>query len=373
MRTAIVKDTLGNEYELRMNNTFRLTPGQRVAVLMDASHATLSSQGDNDEVPVRIGRSRGLLTPLDPFSTDTDYSDEETARDNYTVSVLIGDKPVRISIRDLIGRGGFGRVYAGVGSDGNEYALKFIKYDDTPDLHGLFPIEVVQMKSTKLSKVQKEYEINRDVQELCDHIVPVYAMKLTQGVAVLVMPRMKETLRDYIRRNGALSFREVVRIGLQIARTLSCLYTYNYAHHDLKPSNILLDANGNAYLGDFGLATIDCDKQRLSGKGTPVYQPPEILLQHIQRTFGPIDDCKGDAWSFGFVLYNMATGNFIRHEREQSLRDLYNRYATLQPRDLPGIGLIDPRLAQLIYDLLEIAPSNRPTYYQIVERLSMLI
>ena len=75
-------------------------------------------------------------------------------------------------------------------------------------------------------------------------------------------------------------------------------------HRDIKPGNILLDANGNATVTDFGIALVTARPARdLSGStsGTPLYMSPE-------QSLGEPVDGRSDVYALGVVLYEMLTG-----------------------------------------------------------------
>jgi eukaryotic-like serine/threonine-protein kinase len=128
------------------------------------------------------------------------------------------------------------------------------------------------------------------------HVVPV----LEVGDDFLVMPLYARTLADAI----PLGFPETIRIAAQVARGLDALHEARILHRDVKPSNVLLDANGDAALADFGLARGD-DSTQLTHDGqlmgTPHYLAPELIEG------GPATPAS-DIYAFGCVLYECVTG-----------------------------------------------------------------
>jgi serine/threonine protein kinase len=144
------------------------------------------------------------------------------------------------------------------------------------------------------------------------HLVPVYHAgedKLDgQHLLYLVMPLMHGSLHDLLRQEGKLPYAEAVLLALQVADGLEAAHRVGLVHRDVKPENILLDAEGQALLADFGIAR----EVRYSGQkstsawsglpdGTPEYMAPEQLRG------GPVDQ-RADIYALGAVLYELLTG-----------------------------------------------------------------
>ncbi len=113
-----------------------------------------------------------------------------------------------------------------------------------------------------------------------------------------------ETLKQRIGREGALEPQEAIAYAIEIARGLSVAHARNMVHRDIKPQNILIDAEGRAKLTDFGISRqLEQDGMTATGRvlGTTDYVAPE---QAMGRSVDP----RSDVYSLGVVLYEMLVG-----------------------------------------------------------------
>ncbi|MGH7586328.1 MAG: protein kinase domain-containing protein [Gemmatimonadales bacterium] len=139
------------------------------------------------------------------------------------------------------------------------------------------------------------------------HIVPVYDSGAAQGVLYYVMPFVEgESLRDRLRRDGALPIEEAQRYLQEVASALAYAHQRGIVHRDIKPENIML-SGGVAVVTDFGIArAMEAGSQNLTGIGmaigTPAYMSPE------QATAGDDVDARSDQYSLACVYYEMLTG-----------------------------------------------------------------
>jgi serine/threonine-protein kinase len=137
---------------------------------------------------------------------------------------------------------------------------------------------------------------------------PYMAMEMLQGAS----------LAEELEQNKRLMVRDVVSIGIQLARALDYAHSKGVIHRDIKPGNIMRErANGAVKVTDFGIAHVDesasVGEQRTRVGdviGTPQYMSPE-------QTRGEKLDGRSDLFSAGIVLYQMLTG--VRPFRGDSL------------------------------------------------------
>lgn len=113
-----------------------------------------------------------------------------------------------------------------------------------------------------------------------------------------------ETLKERIRREGRLEIGEAIAYAIEIARALGAAHSQHIVHRDVKPQNVLIDAEGSAKVTDFGIArTLEEDGLTADGRvlGTTDYVAPEQALGR------PVTG-QSDIYSLGIVLYEMLTG-----------------------------------------------------------------
>src|SRR6478752_822261 len=113
-----------------------------------------------------------------------------------------------------------------------------------------------------------------------------------------------ETLKQRIARVGALDTQEALAYAIEIARGLTVAHARNMVHRDIKPQNVLIDAEGRAKLTDFGISRqLEQDGMTATGRvlGTTDYVAPEQAMGHRA-------DPRSDIYSLGVVLYEMLVG-----------------------------------------------------------------
>ena len=112
---------------------------------------------------------------------------------------------------------------------------------------------------------------------------------------------MVGNLADQIYSGCPIPYEKVYSIGADITEGLNYLHEFGIVHCDLKPQNVLLDAENRAYLCDFGNARFQGHQTRELG-GTLAYTAPEMLQKREGR---PVWDPAVDVYSFGVVLWEM--------------------------------------------------------------------
>lgn len=212
----------------------------------------------------------------------------------------------RYRITRVIGRGGMGAVYEAEDELLKEaVALKTLRADLAHDesLAGRFRKEVQLARKITHPNVCRVFETGLH-ERMGEPPLPFFIMELLEG----------ETLSARIQRLSRLSWEEASAIAVQVAEGLQAAHDAGIVHADFKSGNVILVPAADrerAVITDFGLSRIDSSTASAdetwsllpegSIVGTAVYMSPE------QLTGGPVT-AASDIYSFGVVLFEMATG-----------------------------------------------------------------
>ncbi len=137
------------------------------------------------------------------------------------------------------------------------------------------------------------------------NIIHIYAFDELEGQRYLVMELAdRGSLDTKIEKQQRLSELEVLDIGIKVASALDMALKHNLLHRDIKPGNILFNADNEPKLVDFGLArSADAEPESLEvTEGTPYYVAPEKIKRE-RETF------LSDMYSLGCTLYQALTGH----------------------------------------------------------------
>ncbi len=155
-----------------------------------------------------------------------------------------------------------------------------------------------------------------------------------------------ETLKDVIRREGPLEIPQAIAYAIEIARALGAAHERMIVHRDVKPQNVLIDAEGSAKITDFGIArTLTEEGLTIAGRvlGTTDYVAPEQALG--QQVTG-----QSDLYSLGVVLYEMLTGEVpFRAETPVAVAMRHVR------EDIPDVQLLRPEVSATTASVLDRA------------------
>ncbi len=162
-----------------------------------------------------------------------------------------------------------------------------------------------------LERFQAEIELAASL--VHPNIVPVFDSGVGDDL-YFVMPLIEgESLRDRLKRDGAIPIPDALRIARDMANALSYAHGRNVVHRDIKPENVLLmQSGGHALVADFGIAKVLSGAAGASGArgkltmtgsvvGTPLYMSPE-------QSLGLTVDARADIYSMAAVVFEMLTG-----------------------------------------------------------------
>jgi WD40 repeat protein/serine/threonine protein kinase len=191
----------------------------------------------------------------------------------------------------MIGEGGMASVYRAQRiSDGEIVAIK-----------------VMARKLDISAQFAKRFEREARLMISFDHphILPVYDFNQEHGHTYLVMKLLEGGSLRHLLQQRRLSVDETLDYIKQVGSALDYAHERGITHRDLKPANILLDARGNSYLCDFGIAKFKEESVALTAAGmvmgTPAYMAPE------QWRTEPVDG-RTDIYAFGVMIYEIFTG-----------------------------------------------------------------
>ncbi|WP_250004833.1 serine/threonine-protein kinase [Actinoplanes sp. M2I2] len=204
----------------------------------------------------------------------------------------------RYRLLTLVGSGGMGRVWQAR----DELLDRVVAIKELVPPAGL----PVGARRTAQLPTMREARAAARLEHPC--VVRIYDVLHVTGRTWIVMEYVEsESLQQRMIRDGPLSHRDAARIGLSMLQALRAAHTAGVVHHDVKPANVLLAADGRIMLTDFGLATLDAvpigdDTRTAPLLGSPHYVAPERLRG------GAASTVSSDLWSLGATLYTAVEG-----------------------------------------------------------------
>jgi serine/threonine-protein kinase len=160
-----------------------------------------------------------------------------------------------------------------------------------------------------------------------------------------------ETLKQRIKRLGQLPVDDAVAYAIEVARALAIAHARRMVHRDVKPQNVLIDADGRGKLTDFGISR-QLEQQGITATGrvlgTTDYVSPEQAMGHAV-------DPRSDIYSLGVVLFEMLTGDVPFHA--DSLVGVAMKHVN---EDLPDVQRRRPEVSAAVAAVLERATTKDP-------------
>lgn len=348
---------------------------QRLGKLNTTDSLVLALGGDCSEIPESAAKINQLVAQMQVASshrqTDIVGSNSTTlnsVRQSGLAELLRGASPPEspdelarlgeFHLLKLIGQGGMGAVFLARDSKLDRYvAVKLIN----PALAHAGGADRFLREGRAIAALKHQ------------HIVTVYQVGQAGEVAFMAQEYLEgETLETRLKREGPLPLQEISRIGRQIAEGLAHAHSKGFIHRDIKPANIWLEApNGAVKILDFGLArpifekAEECATLAASSLkwpelttrglvvGTPCYMSPE-------QARGEELNAASDLFSFGIVLFQMATGR-----TPFAARTVPEVLAAINFQHPPALsshrGDLPASLSELVLRLLAKKATERPT------------
>lgn len=223
--------------------------------------------------------------------------------------------------------------------------------------------ERIALKIIEKSKITEAADIERITREiqilkLLNHpnVIKLYEIVDTPRHVYIVQEYMNNgELFDYIVAKGRLSEKEACRFLCQLLNGLHFLHSRRIVHRDLKPENLLLTANNDIKIIDFGLSNIFHDTFMKTCCGSPAYAPPEMIQGKLYS--GP----SADLWSTGIILYAMLCGCLpFEGSTTQSL------YIKILSGEFSTPSYLSQGAKDVLKALLTVNPDDRVTIEELI-------
>ncbi|HLG73598.1 MAG TPA: serine/threonine-protein kinase [Chloroflexota bacterium] len=251
----------------------------------------------------------------------------------------------RYDILDLLGEGGMSESYRATDRETGQTVVLKIPYAN-----------IIGDPAT-YSRYQRETEIGRRLEHphiqrllatghLDDSVAPFLVMEYVEG----------ESFRRYLDEHAPLPVDEAVELTRQMADALQACHERGIVHRDLKPENLLITADHQLKLIDFGIALLQGARRltwsRLSNSvGTPDYMAPEQVR-------GERGDARTDVYALGTMLFEMLTGK-VPYEGDNALSIMNQHVNQEAPRAGSRRSGIPPQLEFIAAKALRRDPNSR--------------
>ena len=198
------------------------------------------------------------------------------------------------------------------------------------------------------------------------NIAQIYSYGIADGMPYIAMELVAGGSLDQLMKNAGASIDipRVMKICEQVAQALRCAADQGLVHGDVKPENVLLDANGNAKLVDFGLAAMQKDTNEIWG--TPYYIAPEKVKKE------PVD-YRADMYSLGGTIYHALTG-VAPFEGDDAAAVGRKRFegAPVPPSTIRPA--ITPQIDALVLKMLALNPADRfPSFEALLQEFGRVM
>lgn len=326
--TELTRDSIDSYYKLA---SIYLDDGKAREAL-EIFEKVMAFDYHYSDVETRLAEARALMAVEEPPEAATDRGGEadrkrrasDAAQDRYQI---IGE----------LGRGGMGIVY---------------KVQDTV-LDRVVAFKVLPQAFTENPQAIANFMREAQAAAKLNHpnIVTVYDTGEQQGRYYIAMEYVEgTTLKEILRRRGAISPSGVLHVLMQISEALAYAHEKKVVHRDIKPANAMWTRDKKAKLMDFGLAKVveEARNHTTVVAGTPYYMSPE-------QTLGKNVDHRTDIYSLGVAIFELATGTVPFKEGNIP----YHHVHTAPPKITDLRPELPAALSLIVERCLQKDPANR--------------
>lgn len=246
----------------------------------------------------------------------------------------------RYKIEELIGNGGMANVYKAL-------SLRLNRYD---------AVKIMHADLLENEDFRRRFQTESQAVAMLSHpnIVSVYDVSHTDDIEYIVMELVDGiTLKQYMKKRGALEYEEALDFSIQIAGALEHAHSKGIIHRDIKPQNIMLLKDGQLKVADFGIASLESDVEIPTDEavGSVHYIAPE-------QARGMSADARSDVYSLGIVMYEMLTGKLpYEGESEVEVAVMHMNAEPVTPRSI--IEDIPEELENIVLKAMETEADDR--------------
>jgi TolB-like protein len=283
-----------------------------------------------------------MVMPADDPYAPTTPGNRPAPEGTVRVPGMIGRLLGAYEIVEPLGEGGMGVVYRAKDATlDREVALK-----------------VLQPYLAQDAEYERRFIREAKTAAKLDHpnIVAVYAAGRCENVLFMAMQLVRgRTLQQILKQRKRLPVAEALAIARQAAEALDAAHREGLVHRDIKPNNIMVDAEGRVKIMDFGLMRSKLGGEAITQRGdffgTPEYASPE------QCETSELDG-RSDLYSLGVVLYELLCGRMPY--RADTPLALFKKILQEKPRSLRSINpAVPPAVAALVEKLMAKSPADR--------------